>query len=95
MEEKEKRELEEYKAKRAAAKKNMSAEEFKNFTAREWARRNKEVVAQKALARYHRKKAETDAMLEEIYNELWPIPDIRSIDKIYTEKYREDDINCD
>lgn len=93
MEEKEKREWEEYKARRDEAKKDMTEEEFRKFIAREWARRNKEIVAQKALARYHKNKAETDAMISDIMDEMWPMPDLRSIDEIYTEKYRGDDIN--
>lgn len=76
-------------------KEELSPEEYHNFRAREWARRNKKDVAERALKRYHDKKKQEEEMLEEIYNELWPVPDIRSPDIIYAEKYRKDDVDKD
>ena len=72
-------------------KEELSEEEFNKWRQKERYKRNKKRIIERELDRYHKNKAEEEAMLEEIYKNVYdPIPYITP-DEMYAEKYKKDD----
>lgn len=95
-EEKTKREKAEWKEVCKEMKEKMSKEEFTKWRAKEWYQRNKKKRIQKQLDVYYRNKDEQEAMLEEIYEEIYDtLPEPINYDKYYTAKFRDDDVNSE
>lgn len=91
-EEREKREKAEYKELYNKKKEELSEKEFKRRTRRMSYERNREITIQRHLASYYKSKEEKEAMLEEIYEELFDaIPEPINYDKYYMEKFKGDD----
>lgn len=95
-EEKAKREKDEWKALSKEMKGKLTAEEFSEWRKKAWYERNKKERSKAQLERYYRKKDEEEAMLEEIYEEIYdPLPEPINCDKYYTAKFRNDDVNSE
>lgn len=91
-EEKEKRLKKEWKELCAQKKQELSKEEFNKRRVKEWYQWNKKLYSKKQLEKYYKNKAEEEAMIEEIYKEVYDIlPEPVSLDKYYLEKFKEDD----
>ena len=74
----------------------MNKKEFEGWRKKEWYQRNKERRIERQLDAYYRNKAEEEALIEEIYKNVYDIlPEPINYDKYYTAKFRDDDIDCD
>ena len=77
-------------------KAKLSKEEFYKRRQKAYYEWQKEERIKKWLERYYRNKWEEEAMLEEIYKDVYdPLPEPINYDKYYTEKFREDDMDVD
>lgn len=95
-EEKKKREKQEWKQLCEEKKKEMNKKEFERWRKKEWYQRNKERRIERQLDAYYRNKAEEEALIEEIYKNVYDIlPEPINYDKYYTAKFRDDDINSE
>lgn len=93
-EEKEKRLKQEWKDLCKEKKQELSKEEYDKWRVKEWYQRNKEWYSEKQLNSYHKRKEEEEAMIEEIYKEVYDIlPEPINWDEYYAKEFREDDIN--
>ena len=73
-------------------KAELSEEEFIKWRQKEWYKRNKERVIEYNIERYYRDKADEEAMIEEIYKNVYDtLPEPINYDKLYAEKYDADD----
>ena len=96
LEEKAAREKAERKALSKKMKAELSPEEFKVRRRKTYYQIQKKQRQKDELARYYRKKKAEEAMLDEIYKELYDtIPEPIDLDRFYTEVYREDDTDRD
>ena len=92
-EEKKKKQEEERKELAKKMKEELSPEEYKKWKWKMWYQDNREHHIQKELERQKRIKQEEDALLEEIYKDVYdPIPEPIDYDKYYTEKFKSDDV---
>ena len=95
-EDKKKREKQEWKQLCEEKKKEMSKEEFSKWRQKEWYQRNKKRRIERQLDSYYKNKAEEEALIEEIYKDVYSqIPEPINYDKYYTAKFRDDDINSE
>lgn len=95
-EEKAKREKAERKALCAEKKKEMSKEEFELWRRKAYYQLQKEERIEKQLDKYYKNKREEEALLEEIYKDVYdPIPEPINYDKYYLEKFKDDDRDSD
>ena len=70
----------------------MSKEEFYKWRLKEWYQWNKKERSKKQLEKYYKNKAEEEAMIEEIYKDVYDVlPEPIERDKFYMEKYKDDD----
>ena len=91
-----KREKQEWKQLCEDKKKEMSKEEFNKRRQRERYQRNKKKRIERQLDAYYRNKAEEDALIEEIYKDVYDaLPEPINYDKYYTAKFRDDDVNSE
>lgn len=73
-------------------KKEMSKEEFLKRRQKERYQQNKKKVIEYNTERYYREREDEEALLEEIYKSVYdPIPEPINYNKLYAEKYDEDD----
>lgn len=70
----------------------MPKEEFNKWRVREWYQWNKKEQSKKQLEKYYKNKAEEEALIEEIYKEVYDaLPEPITWDKYYLEKFKKDD----
>lgn len=73
-------------------KTELSPEEFKKWRAKAWYQRNKEERQKLQLEYVDRQNEEKEAMIEEIYKEVYDaLPEPINYDKYYADKFKEDD----
>ena len=95
-EERKKRRKAEWKAISNDMKVKLSEEEFNKWRVKAYYEWQREEKIKKVIDRYYRKKAEEEAMIEEIYKDVYdPLPEPIDYDKYYLEKFKEDDTDVD
>lgn len=93
VEDEEKKRKEEWKKLAAEKKAELPEEEFKKWRKKARYQRNKEKCIKNQLNNYYRDKELQEAMIEEIYREVYDtLPEPISRDEFYTEKFKSDDI---
>ena len=71
----------------------LSPEEYKKWKRQLWYSENREKHIQKELDRQKRIKAEEDALMEEIYKDVYDeLPEPIDYDAYYMEKFKSDDL---
>lgn len=74
----------------------LSKEEFNKWRQKAYYQWQKEERIRKSLDRYYRNKTEEEAIIEDVYKDVYDVlPEPINYDKYYIEKYREDDIDVD
>lgn len=91
-EEKEKKEKAERKELCKKKKAELNEEEFKKWRQKAWYQRNRERRIEKQLDSYYRNKVEEEALIEDIYKDVYDtLPEPVDYNKLYAEKYDKDD----
>lgn len=91
-EEKEKREKAEWKELCKQKKEELWEEEFKKWRAKARYQKNRKKHIDKQLSWYYRNKAEEESLFEEIYSDVYDkLPSPIDYNKVYADKYDEDD----
>lgn len=76
----------------AQKKQELPKDEYDKRRVKERYKRNKKRYGEKQLDNYYKRKAEDEAMIEQIYNEVYDtIPEPTNRDEYYTQKFRDDD----
>lgn len=93
-EERKKRRKKEWRELADQKKAELSKEEFLKRRQKAWYQWNKEERQEFQLEYVARQKAEQEALLDEIFKEVYdPLPEPINYDKFYTEKFTDDDMN--
>ena len=77
-------------------KAELSPEEFNKWRKKEYYQLTKDKRIEQQLERYYRKRKEEENMLDEIYRDVYdPLPEPINYDKLYIEKFKNDDVDSD